>query len=79
MLTVLAAACQSEVAALADHFDQDHDGKVSLAEFEQFCLSIPHVSWRAEKMRADRSVRAAPCIVMLQAAIGASGRSFMMW
>lgn len=67
MLTVLAAVCQSEVAALADHFDQDHDGKVSLAEFEHFCLSIPHVSWRAEKMRADRSVRSTlTCVLFRQ-------------
>jgi hypothetical protein len=42
---------------LVDMFDQDRDQHVSLGEFEQFCLAIPHVSWRAEKLRHAGLVR----------------------
>jgi hypothetical protein len=39
-----------------DSFDLDKDGNVSLMEFEKYCLSIDHLSWRAEKRRAGNSV-----------------------
>jgi hypothetical protein len=34
-------------------FDRDRDGKVTLAEFESYCLRINHVCWRAERIRAE--------------------------
>ena len=34
-------------------FDLDKDNRISISEFEKFCLSIPHVSWKAEKMSRE--------------------------
>jgi hypothetical protein len=40
---------------LVAKFDTNKDHKISLEEFLTFCLSIPHVAWRAEKTRRRSS------------------------
>lgn len=40
-----------ELEHLITTFDADGNGTVELEEFMTFCLSIPSLPWRAEKVR----------------------------
>lgn len=43
-----------ELEELITKFDKDGDGDISLLEFREFCMEIPHVAWKAEKLRFER-------------------------
>ena len=47
-----------ELAALIDHFDEDKNGTVSMEEFLHYCLHIPTLAWKAEKLRREREAAA---------------------
>lgn len=47
-----------ELAALIDHFDEDKNGTVSMEEFLHYCLHIPTLAWKAEKLRHEREAAA---------------------
>ena len=42
---------QENIADLVIKFDQDKDGKISLDEFMNFTLAIPHMAFKAERSR----------------------------
>lgn len=44
----------SELAVLIDHFDEDKNGTVSMEEFMHYCYNIPHLAWKAERIRYER-------------------------
>jgi len=44
----------SELTELIDHFDEDKNGTVSMEEFQHYCYNIPHLAWKAEKIRWQR-------------------------
>jgi hypothetical protein len=52
---------QDDIALLIHKFDTNGDRKISLEEFVNFSLNIPHLTWRAEKAR--RGSRASTDIV----------------
>lgn len=47
-----------ELAALIDHFDEDKNGTVSMEEFLHYCLHIPTLAWKAERLRHEREAAA---------------------
>jgi len=45
---------KDELEVLVRKFDKDGDGFVSLEEFREFCYQIPHVAWKAERLRFEK-------------------------
>ena len=43
-----------ELAGLIAEFDTDGNGTISISEFRDFCYRIPHLAWKAERMRYER-------------------------
>lgn len=43
-----------ELKTLIDHFDEDKNGTVSMEEFQTYCYNIPHLAWKAERIRWQR-------------------------
>ena len=46
-----------ELAGLIAEFDTDGNGTISISEFRDFCYRIPHLAWKAERMRYERSAQ----------------------
>lgn len=44
----------SEMAALIEDFDEDKNGTISLIEFRNWCYHIPHLAWKAERLRFEK-------------------------
>ena len=45
---------KQEMSDLVRSFDSDGNGTISLIEFRDWCYKIPHLAWRAEKLRFER-------------------------
>lgn len=44
-----------ELTDLVKKFDTDGDGRISIAEFKEYCYKIPSLAWKAERQRLERS------------------------
>jgi Ca2+-binding protein (EF-Hand superfamily) len=50
------AMTEEELANIVKKFDMNDDGKISIAEFKNYCyFQIPSIAWKAERTRLEKS------------------------
>ena len=45
---------EGELKGLIADFDSDGNGTISLVEFRSWCYQIPHLTWKAERLRFEK-------------------------
>jgi len=47
-----------QLTQLIYDFDEDHNGTISIEEFQAYCYQIPNIAWKAERLRWQREQEA---------------------